>query len=38
MNCKGIVFRHLNLTHFVDDHVECLMDINTQTQRVASFF
>ena len=32
MHGKGIVivFRPINLTHFVDDHVECLVDISTQ--------
>ena len=35
MNGKGIVFRHLNLTHFVDDHEECLVDISTQMQGSA---
>ena len=35
MHGKGMVFRHLNLTHFLDDHVECLTDINTQTQGSA---
>ena len=38
MNGKGIVFRHLNLTHFVDDHEECLVDINTQMQGLAMVF
>ena len=38
MNGKGMVFRHLNLTHFLDDHVECLMDISTQTQGSAVLF
>jgi hypothetical protein len=35
MHGKGMVPRHLNLTHFLDDHVECLTDINTQTQGSA---
>ena len=35
---KGMVFRHLNLTHFLDDHVECLTDIITQTQVSAMLF
>ena len=35
---KGMVFRHFNLTHFLDDHVECLTDINTQTQGSAMRF
>ena len=38
MNGKGIVFRHLNLTHSVDDHVECLVDIGTQMQGSAVLF
>ena len=38
MNGKGLVFRHLNLTHFVDDHEECLVDINTQMQGSAVLF
>ena len=38
MNGKGIVFRHLNLTHFVDDHEECLVDISTQMQGSAVLF
>jgi len=35
MRGKGMVFRHLNSTHFLDDRVECLTDINTQTQGSA---
>ena len=35
MHGEGMVFRHLNLTHFLDDHVECLTDISTQTQGSA---
>ena len=35
MNGKGIVFRHLNLTHCVDDYLECLTDISAQTQGSA---
>jgi len=35
MHGKGMVFRHLNLTHFLDDHAECFMDISTQTQGSA---
>ncbi len=27
MNGKGIVFRHLNHTHLLDDRVKCLVDI-----------
>ena len=38
MNGKGVVFRHLNLTHLLDDHVERLMDISTQTQGSAVLF
>ena len=38
VNGKGIVFRHLNLTHFVDDHEECLVDISTQMQGSAVLF
>ena len=38
MNGKGIVFRHVNLTHFLDDHVECLVDISTQMQGSAVYF
>ena len=38
MHGEGTVFRHLNLTHFSDDHVECLTDINTQTQGSAVLF
>ena len=35
---KGMVFRHLNLTKFLDDHVECLTDISSQTQGSAMLF
>ena len=35
---KGMVFRRLNLTHFVDDRIDCLTDIATQTQRSAVLF
>ena len=35
---KGVLFRHLHLTHFVDDHEECLVDINTQMQGSAVLF
>ena len=38
MQGKGVVFRHLNLTHFVDDRVECLTDIANQTQGLATLF
>ena len=38
MNGKGMVFIHLNPTRFVDDHVECLTDINAQTQGSAMLF
>jgi hypothetical protein len=32
------LFRHLHLTHFVDDHEECLVDISTQMQGSAVLF
>ena len=35
MHGEGMVFIHLNLTHFLDDRVECLTDISTQTQGSA---
>ena len=35
MHGKGMVFRGLNLTHLLDEHVECLTDISTQTQGSA---
>ena len=35
---KGLVFRHIHLTHFVDDRVDCLMDIGAQTQGSATLF
>ena len=38
MHGKGIVFRHLNLTHFLDDHEECFVDISTQMQGSAVLF
>ena len=38
MHGKGMVFRHFSLTHFLDDHVECLTDISTQTQGSAMLF
>ena len=38
MHGAGMVFRHLSLTHFLDDHVECLADISTQTQGSAMPF
>ncbi len=38
MHGKGRVFRHLSLTHCLDDHVECLTDISTQTQGSAMIF
>ena len=38
MNGKGVVFRHLHLTHFVDDHEECLVDISTQMHGSAVLF
>ena len=38
MHGKGMVFRHLNLTHFLDDHVACLTDVNTQTQGSTMLF
>ena len=28
---KGVMFRHFNLTLFLNDHAECLTDIITQT-------
>ena len=33
---KGVVFRHVNRTDFVDDRVDCLMDIGAQTQGSAT--
>ena len=38
MHGEGMVFRHLNLTHCGDDHVERLTDISTQTQGSAVLF
>ena len=38
MHGEGMVFRHLSLTHFLDDHAECLTDINTQTQGSSVLF
>ena len=38
MQGKGVLFRHLNLTHFVGDRVEWLTDIANQTQRLATLF
>ena len=38
MHGKGMVFRHLDLTHLLDDRVKCLTDINTQTQGSAIHF
>ena len=35
---KGVVFRHLHLTHCVDDHEECLVDISTQMQGSTVLF
>ena len=35
---KGVLFRHFYLTHFVDDHDECLVDISTQMQGSAMLF
>ena len=35
---KGVVFRHFNLTHVMDDHVDFLTDICAQTQESATFF
>ena len=35
---KGVLFNHLHLTHFVDDHEECLVDISTQMQGSAVLF
>ena len=35
---RNMVFRHLNLTHFLVDRSECLTDINTQTQGSAMRF
>ncbi|MFM7986670.1 MAG: hypothetical protein ACKPKO_45880, partial [Candidatus Fonsibacter sp.] len=35
MRGKGVVFVSLILTHFVDDRVDCLTDIRTQTQGSA---
>ena len=35
---KGVMLRHLNLTLFVDDHVDCLTDISTQMQGSATLF
>ena len=38
MRSKGVVFRHLQLTHFADDSVNCPMDIGAQTQGLATLF
>ena len=38
MHGEGVVFRHLNLTHLVDDNVDCLTEISTQTQGSAMLF
>ena len=37
MQGKGVVLRHLNLTHLLDDRVDCIMDISAQTQGSARF-
>jgi hypothetical protein len=37
MHGEGMVFRHLNLTHFLDDHVDCLTEIGADV-RVGSAF
>ena len=35
---KGVLFIYLHLAHCLDDHEECLVDINTQMQGSAVLY